>query len=228
MPAPDGATALRLAGDDIDAVVLDVGLPDADGRDVCQAMRANGFVAPVVFLTAHHQLTDRLSAGSPPGATTTCPSRSTSPNSPPDCGPPSNAGPHPRPRPPPETWSWTRSATACQRARRPVDLTPTEFRLLAALMAGSGGGRAPTRAGPGRLARGRPGQRQHPRPVSEPAAPQAPGGGQRPDDQPPPAGSGTGCHDHSNRRPASPAAACCRPAPCAAGCRWWRSPPPRS
>ena len=38
--AADGATALRLAGSDVAAAVLDVGLPDADGRDVCQAMRA--------------------------------------------------------------------------------------------------------------------------------------------------------------------------------------------
>ena len=45
-PPPDGATALRLATDDIAAAVLDVGLPDADGRDVCQAMRANGFLVP--------------------------------------------------------------------------------------------------------------------------------------------------------------------------------------
>ncbi|MFI9306028.1 response regulator transcription factor [Streptomyces triculaminicus] len=58
--AQDGAGALRLAGDTVDAVVLDVGLPDADGRDVCQAMRANGFVDPVIFLTARHRLTDRL------------------------------------------------------------------------------------------------------------------------------------------------------------------------
>ncbi|MFJ2608725.1 response regulator transcription factor [Streptomyces sp. NPDC087425] len=61
VPAPDGATALRLAGDGVCAVVLDIGLPDADGRDVCQAMRANGFQSPVVFLTAHHRLPDRLS-----------------------------------------------------------------------------------------------------------------------------------------------------------------------
>ncbi|GCB44611.1 hypothetical protein SNL152K_1901 [Streptomyces sp. NL15-2K] len=47
-PAPDGATALRLATDDIAAAVLDVGLPDADGRDVCQAMRANGFLSPII------------------------------------------------------------------------------------------------------------------------------------------------------------------------------------
>ncbi|MGW3465995.1 response regulator transcription factor, partial [Streptomyces olivaceoviridis] len=59
--AADGATALRLATGAIAAAVLDVGLPDADGRDVCQAMRANGFAAPVIFLTARHQLTDRLS-----------------------------------------------------------------------------------------------------------------------------------------------------------------------
>ncbi|RPE39635.1 winged helix family two component transcriptional regulator [Streptomyces sp. Ag109_O5-1] len=61
VPAADGATALRLTTDDIAAVVLDVGLPDADGRDVCQAMRANGFTAPIIFLTARHHLTDRLS-----------------------------------------------------------------------------------------------------------------------------------------------------------------------
>ncbi|MEV0981827.1 response regulator transcription factor [Streptomyces sp. NPDC049915] len=65
--AADGATALRLATNDVVAAVLDVGLPDADGRDVCQAMRANGFGAPVIFLTARHQLTDRLSGFSAGG-----------------------------------------------------------------------------------------------------------------------------------------------------------------
>ncbi|MEV5146866.1 response regulator transcription factor [Streptomyces sp. NPDC052727] len=67
VPAADGATALRLATDNVAAAVLDVGLPDADGRDVCQAMRANGFLAPVIFLTARHQLTDRLSGFSAGG-----------------------------------------------------------------------------------------------------------------------------------------------------------------
>ncbi|WP_328540434.1 response regulator transcription factor [Streptomyces sp. NBC_00344] len=67
LPAPDGATALRLAGGDVDAAVLDVGLPDADGRDVCQAIRANGFRYPVIFLTAHHRLTDRLAGFSAGG-----------------------------------------------------------------------------------------------------------------------------------------------------------------
>jgi two-component system response regulator MprA len=43
-----------------DALVLDVGLPDSDGRDVCQALRARGMSAPVIFLTALGALTDRL------------------------------------------------------------------------------------------------------------------------------------------------------------------------
>jgi two-component system response regulator MprA len=44
-----------------DAVMIDIGLPDADGRDVCQALRARGVSAPVLFLTARDALTDRLS-----------------------------------------------------------------------------------------------------------------------------------------------------------------------
>jgi two-component system OmpR family response regulator len=44
-----------------DAVVLDIGLPDADGRDVCQALRAHGCRAGIVFLTARHHTDDLLS-----------------------------------------------------------------------------------------------------------------------------------------------------------------------
>jgi two-component system OmpR family response regulator len=44
-----------------DVLVLDVGLPDADGRDVCQALRTRGVASPVLFLTARDALTDRLS-----------------------------------------------------------------------------------------------------------------------------------------------------------------------
>lgn len=43
-----------------DAIVLDVGLPDADGRDVCQALRANGVTTPVLFLTARDAVVDRV------------------------------------------------------------------------------------------------------------------------------------------------------------------------
>jgi two-component system OmpR family response regulator len=57
-----GAEALRsFAADPPDVLVLDIGLPDADGRDVCQALRARGVATPVLFLTARDSLPDRLS-----------------------------------------------------------------------------------------------------------------------------------------------------------------------
>jgi DNA-binding response OmpR family regulator len=59
--AADGASAMRSVNSDIDAIVLDIGLPDADGRDVCRAIRAAGVTAPVLFLTARGGVTDRLS-----------------------------------------------------------------------------------------------------------------------------------------------------------------------
>jgi DNA-binding response OmpR family regulator len=60
--AADGASALRSAATrEFDAAVLDIGLPDADGRDVCQALRASGMTAPVLFLTARGDVVDRLS-----------------------------------------------------------------------------------------------------------------------------------------------------------------------
>jgi two-component system response regulator MprA len=65
--ASDGSSALRSATPDIDAVVLDIGLPDSDGRDVCAAMRARGLDMPIVFLTARGNVTDRLSGFSAGG-----------------------------------------------------------------------------------------------------------------------------------------------------------------
>jgi two-component system OmpR family response regulator len=50
-----------------DVIVIDIGLPDADGRDLCQALRAQGVNAPVLFLTARDTLTDRLSGFSAGG-----------------------------------------------------------------------------------------------------------------------------------------------------------------
>jgi len=50
----------RLDGTVVDALVVDIGLPDADGRDVCQALRARGIQTPVLFLTARDALVDRL------------------------------------------------------------------------------------------------------------------------------------------------------------------------
>jgi two-component system, OmpR family, response regulator len=60
--AADGAELLRRVENfDPQVVVIDIGLPDSDGRDVCQALRARGVNAPVIFLTARNALTDRLS-----------------------------------------------------------------------------------------------------------------------------------------------------------------------
>lgn len=56
----DGAAALAAAAPPPDALVIDIGLPDADGRDVCQALRARGVTSPVLFLTARDALGDRL------------------------------------------------------------------------------------------------------------------------------------------------------------------------
>jgi two-component system response regulator MprA len=43
-----------------DVLVIDIGLPDTDGRDLCQALRARGVQTPVLFLTAKDALVDRV------------------------------------------------------------------------------------------------------------------------------------------------------------------------
>ena len=59
--AGTGADLLRkAAATPADAVVVDIGLPDTDGRDLCQALRAQGVDAPVLFLTARDALVERL------------------------------------------------------------------------------------------------------------------------------------------------------------------------
>ncbi len=59
--AASGSEAVqRVSHEQPDALVIDVGLPDSDGRDLCQALRAKGIDSPVVFLTARDALSDRL------------------------------------------------------------------------------------------------------------------------------------------------------------------------
>ncbi len=41
----------KTKGEHIDLVILDVGLPDMDGRDACKIMRKNGYKGPIVMLT---------------------------------------------------------------------------------------------------------------------------------------------------------------------------------
>jgi two-component system response regulator QseB len=50
----------RLQAEDFDAVLLDLGLPDADGNDVMQSIRAAGLNVPVLIITARDGLRDRL------------------------------------------------------------------------------------------------------------------------------------------------------------------------
>jgi two-component system response regulator MprA len=57
-----GAEAMqRVQEEPPHALIIDVGLPDSDGRDLCQALRARGMHAPVLFLTARDAMSDRLS-----------------------------------------------------------------------------------------------------------------------------------------------------------------------
>ena len=51
--AGTGTEALNLAKrEHFDAILLDVGLPDMDGREVCRLMRRNGIKSPIIMLTA--------------------------------------------------------------------------------------------------------------------------------------------------------------------------------
>jgi len=59
--ATGGELLGRVESNRPDLLVIDIGLPDADGRDLCQALRARGIQAPVLFLTARDALPDRLS-----------------------------------------------------------------------------------------------------------------------------------------------------------------------
>jgi DNA-binding response OmpR family regulator len=67
--APDGETALELAAatDGIEAVILDVGLPDISGLDVAARLRKDGRELAILMLTARDAVNDRV-AGLDAGA----------------------------------------------------------------------------------------------------------------------------------------------------------------
>jgi two-component system response regulator MprA len=66
--AGSGAEALRtFPGTAVEVIIMDVGLPDSDGRDVCLALRANGVTVPVLMLTALDGVHDKV-AGFESGA----------------------------------------------------------------------------------------------------------------------------------------------------------------
>ena len=56
----DGPGALAGAGEGVDLVVLDLGLPGMDGLDVCRELRAQGSEVPVLVLTARADEVDTV------------------------------------------------------------------------------------------------------------------------------------------------------------------------
>jgi two-component system OmpR family response regulator len=135
--ARSGAEAIRNLGTSsgCEVLVVDIGLPDSDGRDVCQALRANGQHAPVLFLTALDAVHDRVSgfhAGgddyvSKPFAIAEVLVRLESLVR--------------RSRPLPEAGSGLHldpDRYAVRNGERQQQLTPTEFRMLAAIAAEPG------------------------------------------------------------------------------------------
>ena len=59
--ADSGEAALEAAeAQRFDAVLLDIGLPDLDGREVCRRLRAAGVTAPIIMLTAAAEEADTI------------------------------------------------------------------------------------------------------------------------------------------------------------------------
>jgi two-component system response regulator MprA len=138
--AADGTSALRAAGPGpsvpFHAIVLDIGLPDSDGRDVCQALRSRGIAVPVLFLTARDGLQDVLSGFAAGGD-----DHLTKPFHVSELQARLRAmirrGSAPPHAEPPGVYLDPAQHAVTGRGLRRA-LTPTEFRLLAALMGASG------------------------------------------------------------------------------------------
>ena len=133
-----GAEAIRsFAADPPDVLVLDIGLPDADGRDVCQALRARGVAdagpvpdrprradRPAERLSRRRRRLPRQAVRARRAARARRRALSSR-----------RAGDAAPRRPATPASCWTRRAHAIVHGGSTVPLTPTEFRLLAALAA---------------------------------------------------------------------------------------------
>ncbi len=61
VPAPTGQEGLLKAETDVpDAIILDLGLPDIDGMEVCRRLRSTGNRTPILMLTARDAVEDRV------------------------------------------------------------------------------------------------------------------------------------------------------------------------
>jgi len=59
--AVDGKQGLDLALEGAcDLIVLDIGLPEIDGMEVCRALRSKGRLTPIIFLTARDSVHDKV------------------------------------------------------------------------------------------------------------------------------------------------------------------------
>ena len=57
----NGTKAVQTAkAGQIDLVIMDVGLPDVDGREAVRILRKNGFKAPIIMLTGHNTDSDTI------------------------------------------------------------------------------------------------------------------------------------------------------------------------
>jgi DNA-binding response OmpR family regulator len=56
-----GAKGVQAAkADPVDLIIMDVGLPDIDGREAVRILRKNGFKAPIIMLTGHDADSDTI------------------------------------------------------------------------------------------------------------------------------------------------------------------------
>lgn len=61
LEAESGACATQKVKESLfDLVILDVGLPDTDGRELCRVLRKQGLKAPVIMLTGHDSDADTI------------------------------------------------------------------------------------------------------------------------------------------------------------------------
>lgn len=59
--APNAATGIKLAEEGhTDLLLMDVGLPDIDGREAVKLLRKKGFKAPIIMLTGHDTDSDTI------------------------------------------------------------------------------------------------------------------------------------------------------------------------
>ena len=61
LTAPNGTQALSLGKkENLDVIILDLGLPDINGEDVCQHLRDAGVPTPILMLTSKSQEMDKV------------------------------------------------------------------------------------------------------------------------------------------------------------------------